>query len=125
MFKPSSNCLPLTIVFINKDEEANNDRGLDKGQVPNLIIFTKGKGKANFADKEITVTAGMSVFIGPYVKHVIFNPYDEPLEGVLILFGDNIDYALGQSYLDFLENQYQFLELNQEKTEKSKLIEKM
>ena len=55
----------------------------------------------------------MSVFIGPYVKHIIYNPYDEPLEGILVLFGDNIDYARGQSYLDFLEREYAFYEANQ------------
>ncbi len=102
---------------INKEEKANADPRLDKGQVPNLMIFTKGKGKALFADKEIDVKAGMSVFIGPYVKHVIFNPNDEPLEGILVLYGDNIDFAQGQSYLDFLEKQYQFLESNQLKTQ--------
>jgi len=100
---------------INKEEKANADPRMDKGQVPNLMIFTKGKGKALFADKEIDVEAGMSVFIGPYVKHVIFNPNDEPLEGILVLYGDNIDFALGQSYLDFLEKQYQFLESNENK----------
>ena len=52
------------------------------------------------------VEQGMSVFIGPYVKHVIYNPYDTPLEGILVLFGDNIDFARGKSYLDFLEQQH-------------------
>ncbi len=99
---------------INKEEAANTDPRMDKGQVPNLMIFTKGRGKALFADEEVDVEAGMSVFIGPYVKHVIFNPYDEPLEGILVLYGDNIDYALGQSYADFLDTQYEFLEKNQQ-----------
>ncbi len=91
---------------INKDEAANNSPQLDKSQVPNLMIFTKGKGKALLADQEVDVEAGMSVFVGPYMKHVIFNPYDEPLEGILVLYGDNIDFAKGKSYLDFLDEQY-------------------
>lgn len=41
--------------------------------------------------------ARMSVFVGPYVKHVFYNPNEEPLEGILVLFGDSIDYATGQS----------------------------
>jgi mannose-6-phosphate isomerase-like protein (cupin superfamily) len=98
---------------ILKDQAANADPRLDEGQVPNLIIFTKGRGRAIFADQEVDVRAGMSVFVGPYVKHVISNPYDEPLEGILVLFGDNIDYATGQSYLDFLEKQYEFLETDE------------
>ncbi len=98
---------------LGTDEAANADRNLDKGQVPNLMIFTKGKGKARFGDNEYDIEPGMSVFIGPYVKHVIYNPYDEPLEGILVLYGDNIDFAKGQSYLEFLEKEYEFLESNQ------------
>ena len=98
---------------LGTDEAANADRNLDKGQVPNLMIFTKGKGKAQFGDNEYDIEPGMSVFIGPYVKHVIYNPYEEPLEGILVLYGDNIDFAKGQSYLEFLEKEYEFLESNQ------------
>ena len=98
---------------LGTDEAANADRQLDKGQVPNLMIFTKGRGKGLFGEEEFDIEPGMSVFIGPYVKHVIYNPYEEPLEGILVLFGDNIDFAKGQSYLEFLEKQSDFLEENE------------
>ena len=98
---------------LGTEEVANGDRGLEKGQVPNLFIITKGKGKAQIGEDEIDLEEGMSVFVGPYVNHVLYNPYEEPLEGILILFGDNIDYALGQSYLDFLEQEYAFYEKNE------------
>ncbi|MGI9547177.1 MAG: hypothetical protein ACR2MM_08075 [Flavobacteriaceae bacterium] len=98
---------------LGTDEAANADERMEKGQVPNLMIFTKGKGKGLFGDEEYDIEPGMSVFIGPYVKHVIYNPYEEPLEGVLVLFGDNIDFARGQSYLEFLEKEYEFLEFNE------------
>lgn len=104
---------------LGTDEAANADRNLDKGQVPNLMIFTKGRGKGQFGDGEYDIEPGMSVFIGPYVKHVIYNPYDEPLEGIVVLFGDNIDFAKGQSYLEFLEEEYQFLETNQKKVQQN------
>ena len=99
---------------LGTDEAANADRNLDKGQVPNLMIFTKGRGKGQFGEEEFEIEPGMSVFIPPYVKHIIYNPYDEPLEGILVLFGDNIDFAKGQSYLGFLEQEYQFLEHNEQ-----------
>lgn len=98
---------------LGKDEAANAEKNLDKGQVPNLLIFTSGKGKGQFGDEEVDIEPGMSVFIGPYVKHVIYNPYEQPLEGILVLFGDNPDFVWGQSYLDFLEKQYKFLGTNQ------------
>jgi mannose-6-phosphate isomerase-like protein (cupin superfamily) len=93
---------------IGPEQAANNERGLDKGQVPNLFIITKGKGTAEFGDETIALEPGMSIFIPPYVKHVIYNPHVEPLEGIVVLFGDNIDYARGKSYLDFLEQQHDF-----------------
>lgn len=95
---------------IGPDQAANAERGLDKGQVPNLFIVTKGRGQADFGNGIVELEAGMSVFVGQYVKHVIYNPYDEPMEGIVILFGDNIDYARGPSYMDFLEQQHQFYE---------------
>lgn len=104
---------------LGPDEAANADRNLDKGQVPNLMIFTKGRGKAQFGDQEFDIEPGMSVFVGPYVKHVIYNPHKEPLEGILVLFGDNIDFARGQSYLNFLEMEYNFLEANQKNVQSS------
>ena len=93
---------------IGPEEAANTERGLDKGQVPNLFIITKGRGRAQLGDEEVELEPGMSVFVGPYVKHVIFNPYDEPMEGIIILYGDNIDFARGKSYMDFKEQELEF-----------------
>lgn len=95
---------------IGPEQAANTERGLDKGQVPNLFIVTKGKGIAELGDETIELEPGMSVFVPPYVKHVIYNPHNEPLEGIVVLFGDNIDYARGKSYMDFLEQQHNFYE---------------
>ena len=95
---------------IGPEQAANTERGLDKGQVPNLFIITKGKGRAELGDEVIELEPGMSVLVPPYVKHVIYNPYNEPMEGILVLFGDNIDFARGKSYMDFLEQQHNFYE---------------
>lgn len=100
---------------LGHEEAANADRGLDKGQVPNLFIVTRGRGKARIRDQEIDLEPGMSIFVGPYDSHVFYNPNPEPLEGLLILFGDNIDYARGQSYLSFLEQEYAFYAENEQR----------
>jgi mannose-6-phosphate isomerase-like protein (cupin superfamily) len=99
---------------LGQEEVANGDPRLDKGQCPNLFIITKGRGKAQIGEQEIDLEPGMSVFVGPYVKHVLYNPNPEPIEGILVLFGDNIDYALGQSYVTFLEKQNAFYTENEE-----------
>lgn len=102
---------------LGQEEAANADRGLDKSQIPNLIIITKGHGRAQIGEQELELEPGMSVFIGPYVKHVFYNPNPEPLEGILVLYGDNIDYATGQSYPAFLEAEYAFYGENQREVE--------
>jgi mannose-6-phosphate isomerase-like protein (cupin superfamily) len=94
---------------IMKDEVANAEQALEAGQVPNLFIVTKGKGKADFGNGAIDIGEGMSIFVAPYVKHVIYNPYDEPLEGILVLYGDNSDFAYGKSYMDLVHDQNAFL----------------
>lgn len=95
---------------IGPEQVANAERGLDKGQVPNLFIVTHGKGRAELGDEVVELKPGMSFFVGPYIKHVIYNPYDQPLEGIFILFGDNSDFIRGQSYMDFLEMEHEFYE---------------
>lgn len=93
---------------IGPDEAANEDPRLEEGQVPNLFIVTSGRGRALLAEHEVEIEPGMSVFIPPYTRHVIRNPYDKPLEGILVLFGDNSDFAYGTSYLDYLEDLNEF-----------------
>ena len=93
---------------LGQDEAANDDPQLDRGQVPNLFIITSGRGEAIIGEQTVVLEPGMSVFVGPYVRHVLKNPNPEPLEGILILFGDNIDYVHGESYLDALEAEYAF-----------------
>jgi len=89
---------------IGPEEAANEDPRLEEGQVPNLFIVTSGRGQALLADREVEIEPGMSVFVPPYTRHVIRNPYEEPLEGILVLFGDNSDFAFGTSYPDYLED---------------------
>ncbi len=93
---------------IGPEETANDDPLLEEGQVPNLFIVTSGRGRALLADEEVEIGPGMSVFIPQYTKHVISNPYDEPLEGILVLYGDNSDFAFGASYPDYLEDLNEF-----------------
>jgi mannose-6-phosphate isomerase-like protein (cupin superfamily) len=93
---------------IAPEEVANDDPRLEFGQMPNLFIVTRGRGQALLGDQEIELEEGMSVFVAPYVRHVIRNPYDEPMEGIVVLYGDNSDFAFGTSYPAYLEAQNAF-----------------
>lgn len=93
---------------IGAQEEVNADERLEFGQVPNLFVVTAGKGTLHSNDGPMVLEKGMSVFIAPFVKHKIVNDGDEPLEGVLVLYGDNSDFAFGTSYPAYLQDLNEF-----------------
>jgi mannose-6-phosphate isomerase-like protein (cupin superfamily) len=93
---------------IGPQEAANADPQLSFGQMPNLFIVTSGRGSLHTDDGPMAIEKGMSVFVPPFVKHEIVNDSDEPLEGVLVLYGDNSDFAFGTSYPAFQKDLNQF-----------------
>lgn len=89
---------------IGPQEQANADPRLSFGQMPNLFIVTSGKGTLFTDDGPMVLEKGISVFVPQFVKHEIVNDGDEPLEGVLVLYGDNSDFGFGTSYPSYLED---------------------
>jgi mannose-6-phosphate isomerase-like protein (cupin superfamily) len=89
-------------------QTVNADIRLQKGQMPNLFIITKGRGVGYVGESEIELRPGMSVFVAPFVRHEFTAVGDEPMEGVLVLYGDNSDFAFGTSYPAYLEDIYDF-----------------
>jgi mannose-6-phosphate isomerase-like protein (cupin superfamily) len=93
---------------IGPQEVANADPQLSSGQMPNLFIVTSGKGTLLTDDGPMVLEKGMSVFVPQFVKHEMINDGDTPLEGVLVLYGDNSDFAFGTSYPAFMQDLNQF-----------------
>lgn len=93
---------------IASGEVANDDERLEFSQVPNLFIVTHGQGTLETDQGTIALEPGVSAFVPQYAKHVIRSEGDAPLEGVLILYGDNSDFAFGTSYTTYLEAQADF-----------------
>ena len=89
---------------LGPDQAANEDPRLETGQMPNLFIVTRGRGVAHLGDRTVELSEGMSVFVPPFVRHQIRNNSDQPMEGVLVLYGDNSDFAFGTSYPAFMED---------------------
>lgn len=87
---------------IGPQEVANDDPRMEFGQMPNLFVVTSGKATLHSDDGPIEIGEGMSIFIPQFVKHKIVNDGDEPLEGILVLYGDNSDFAFGTSYPTYL-----------------------
>ncbi len=99
---------------INRDEAANADEQLEASQTPNLFIVTHGRGTLESDDGIIPVEPGVAVYVPQFTKHVIRNDGGEPLEGILILYGDNSDFAFGTSFPTYVQDlnewhrQYEF-----------------
>jgi mannose-6-phosphate isomerase-like protein (cupin superfamily) len=90
------------------EQTVNEDVRLQKGQMPNLFIVTKGTGIGYLGDQKIELKPGMSVYVAPFVRHEFTATGDEPMEGIVVLYGDNSDFAFGTSYPAYLEDLYDF-----------------
>lgn len=93
---------------IGPQEVANASPDLSSGQMPNLFIVISGNGTLHTDNGPMKIEAGMSVFVPQFVKHEIVNDGKVPLEGVLVLYGDNSDFAFGKSYPAFIQDLNQF-----------------
>ena len=89
---------------IGPQEVANADPRLQFGQMPNLFVIMSGTGTLQTDGGPMALEPGMSVFVPQFVKHEIVNDGDEPLEGIVVLYGDNSDFAFGTSYPAYLED---------------------
>lgn len=76
--------------------------------MPNLFIITSGRGTLHSDDGPIALEPGLSVFVPQFVRHELVNNGSEPLEGILVLYGDNADFGFGTSYPTFMQDLNQF-----------------
>ena len=75
-------------VAIKKGQHANEDEKSKSNPFPTLLIAIKGKGKMIINGTESILAAGEAVLIPAGVTHEFLNEYDEPLECILLMFGD-------------------------------------
>lgn len=72
---------------IRQGQHANQGRDEGVGPWRKLFIFTAGAGKAIVGERTIDVKAGERLFVPPNARNEFWNDAAEPLEGVLIIFG--------------------------------------
>jgi mannose-6-phosphate isomerase-like protein (cupin superfamily) len=73
---------------LKKGMHANQDPRSQTNEFPSLVIFTEGRGVAKIGGKEISVQKGQAILIPAGVTHEFWNPNEEPLELVLLMFGE-------------------------------------
>lgn len=73
---------------IKQGHHVNADPNSRTNPFPSLMVFTRGKGTALIGDEKVTVQEGQALFIPPEISHQFFNENEAPLQGVLLMFGE-------------------------------------
>jgi hypothetical protein len=73
---------------IDKGQHVNKDPKDQTNPFPTMVIGIWGKAVAKIGGKEVMLQAGQMAFIPAGVSHEAWNPYDEPAEIILLMFGE-------------------------------------
>ncbi len=74
--------------YIEKGQHVNKDPKDQVNPFPSMVIGIKGKAMAKIDGKEMMLHSGQMVFIPAGISHEAWNPFDEPAEIILLMFGD-------------------------------------
>lgn len=75
-------------VQIRPGQHANANPNDQTNPFPTLFVGLTGRAKARIGGVEIELDRGEALFIPAGTAHEFWNPYDEPAEGILLMFGD-------------------------------------
>lgn len=73
---------------VEKGQHVNSDPKDQTNPFPTMIIGIRGRAVAKIGGVEKEFHAGQMVFIPAGVTHEAWNPYDEPAEIILLMFGE-------------------------------------
>ncbi|MCB0579558.1 MAG: cupin domain-containing protein [Phaeodactylibacter sp.] len=82
------------IIFFTLDgtifpgQHANEHPKSQTNEFPSLFIIVKGKVTAKLDGAEQVIPSGNAIFIPPGMKHEFINQTEEPVEFVLLMFGE-------------------------------------
>lgn len=73
---------------VEKGQHVNADPDDQVNPFPSMLIMTRGRGEAKIGERRLTLHEGQMLFVPSGVSHEFWNPYDEPAEGILLMFGE-------------------------------------
>ena len=73
---------------IRKGQRVNADPRDQVNPFPTMIIGLRGRAMAKVGGIEKVLEAGHMVFVPPGVAHEAWNPFEEPAEFILLMFGE-------------------------------------
>lgn len=74
--------------YLHPGQHANEHPKSKSNPFSSMIILIKGSVIAKLNGIDHTVESGNAFFIPPEMTHEILNPFDEPAEFILLMFGD-------------------------------------
>lgn len=78
-------------LHIRPGDKVNDEADMETNPFETIWIATKGKTKVLVDGKERDFEEGNVLFIPKDVTHKFWNPYESPMEGVMILFGPGLN----------------------------------
>lgn len=75
-------------IALKQGQHANQDEGSKSNPFPTLLVIIKGTGTMIIAGKESELSAGEAILIPAGITHEFINHNPEPLEAILLMFGD-------------------------------------
>jgi len=73
---------------IAKGQHANQDPSAQVTPFPTMLIGLRGRCEATIGGKTVTLDKSEMLFVPAGVAHEFWNPYDEPAEAIMLMFGD-------------------------------------
>ncbi len=73
---------------VSKGQRVNADPKDQVNPFPTMFIGLKGRAMVKVAGVEKIVGAGQMIFVPPGTAHEAWNPFDEPAEFIILMFGD-------------------------------------
>jgi len=74
--------------LIEKGQHVNEDPTEQVNPFPTLLVVTHGTLKCKLGGSEHVLHGGEMIYIGAGVSHEFWNELDEPVQGVIIMFGE-------------------------------------
>lgn len=73
---------------VEPGQHINRDPRDQTNPFPSLFIFLTGSGKARIGGIETDIRGGTATLIPAGMSHEFWNPFDEPFEFILVMFGE-------------------------------------
>ena len=73
---------------VTKGQHINQDPQDQANPFPSMFIMLRGKAQAKIGGRNVAFPANEMMFVPAGVTHEFWNPYDEPAEMIILMFGE-------------------------------------